>query len=150
MKRFRNILYASGPDLSNAAAFERAATLAQNNQARLTVVEVIDEIPSKGNLLSCALSVAELQENIAAEHRDKLEELLAHWRKSVEITIKVIAGIPFLEIIRAVLSDNCDLLIKTAENGGLFDKVFGSDDMHLLRKCPCPVWLVKSISPRVF
>ena len=23
------------------------------------------------------------------------------------------------------------------------DRLFGSDDMHLLRKCPCPVWLMK-------
>ncbi len=35
-----------------------------------------------------------------------------------------------------------------AESGGLLDRVFGSDDMHLLRKCPYPVWLVKSDSPK--
>jgi nucleotide-binding universal stress UspA family protein len=28
--------------------------------------------------------------------------------------------------------------------------VFGSDDMHLLRKCPCPVWLVKPESPKAY
>ncbi len=41
-------------------------------------------------------------------------------------------------------------MIKMTESGGLIDRVFGSDDMHLLRKCPCPVWLVKSKSPKVY
>jgi universal stress protein E len=25
----------------------------------------------------------------------------------------------------------------------LFERLFGSNDMHLLRKCPCPVWIMK-------
>lgn len=28
------------------------------------------------------------------------------------------------------------------------DRLPGSDDMHLLRKCPCPVWIVKPRAPR--
>ena len=45
----------------------------------------------------------------------------------------------FLEIIREVLRNGHDLVIKAAESGGLLDRVFGSNDMHLLRKCMCPV-----------
>jgi len=55
-----------------------------------------------------------------------------------------------LEIIHEVLRNGRDLVVKTAESGGLLDRVFGSDDMHLLRKCPCPVWLVKSESPKAY
>ncbi len=62
----------------------------------------------------------------------------------------MLIGIPFLEIIREVLHNGRDLVIKAAESGGLLDRVFGSDDMHLLRKCPCPVWLVKSTSPKAY
>jgi len=36
------------------------------------------------------------------------------------------------------------------ESGGVLNQVFGSDDMHLLRKCPCPVWLVKPNAPKVY
>lgn len=39
-------------------------------------------------------------------------------------------------------------MIKKAESGGLLDRVFGSDNMHLLRECPCPVWLIKPKSPK--
>jgi universal stress protein E len=30
------------------------------------------------------------------------------------------------------------------EKDGVIERLFGSTDMHLLRKCPCPVWLMKS------
>ena len=37
-----------------------------------------------------------------------------------------------------------DLVIKPAEGrGGVSSMLFGSTDLHLLRKCPCPVWIVK-------
>jgi nucleotide-binding universal stress UspA family protein len=42
-----------------------------------------------------------------------------------------------------VLRKGYDLLIKPAENPATVQRLFGSDDMHLLRKCPCPVWLMK-------
>jgi hypothetical protein len=30
------------------------------------------------------------------------------------------------------------------------DRLFGSDDMHLLRKCPFPVWLIKPQAPKSY
>ncbi len=30
------------------------------------------------------------------------------------------------------------------------DRLFGSEDLHLLRKCPCPVWLIKSQAPKAY
>jgi nucleotide-binding universal stress UspA family protein len=33
----------------------------------------------------------------------------------------------------------------TAEgSGGLKERLFGSTSMHLMRKCPCPVWIIRS------
>jgi nucleotide-binding universal stress UspA family protein len=53
-------------------------------------------------------------------------------------------GKTYLEAIRAVLKNGYDLLIKPAENPPWTNRLFGSDDLHLLRKCPCPVWLMKT------
>ncbi|MEA3467266.1 MAG: universal stress protein, partial [Thermodesulfobacteriota bacterium] len=40
--------------------------------------------------------------------------------------------------------NNHDLVIKTARGmSGRIGVLFGSTAMHLLRKCPCPVWLIK-------
>ena len=61
---------------------------------------------------------------------------------------KVLIGTPFLEIIREVLRNGRDLVIKIPEHQDWLDRLFGSDDMHLLRKCPCPVWLIKPQAPK--
>ncbi len=41
-------------------------------------------------------------------------------------------------------------MIKAPENPGWLDRLFGSDDLHLLRKCPCPVWMIKPRLPGKF
>ncbi len=44
--------------------------------------------------------------------------------------------------MRAVQQNGYDLVIKMAQlSTGLAPALFGSTDMHLLRKCPCPVWI---------
>lgn len=150
MQRFKNILCVVVPDAENEAALERAAALSENNQARLMVVEVTDKIPPDLKLVDRTLFSEDFQAKSVAEHQKGLQELVAPWNRDIEIQTKVLVGIPFLEIIREVLRNGRDLVIKAAESGGLLDRVFGSDDMHLLRKCPCPVWLVKSKSPKAY
>jgi universal stress protein E len=150
MQRFKDILFVAIPDAVNGTAMERAAVLADNNQARLTVVDIIDEIPSNAKLLDRSLSVVDLQKMIAAEHQEALQTLITPWNNNIEIQTKVLIGTPFMEIIREILRNGRDLVIKMAQSGSLLDQVFGSDDMHLLRKCPCPVWLFKSSSPKTF
>lgn len=57
-------------------------------------------------------------------------------------------GTPFLEVIREVLRHGRDLIDKsTEEDPDLMRWLFGTTDMHLLRKCPCPVWLIKPTKP---
>jgi len=150
MQRFKDILCVATPGSIDHVALERAVALADNNRARLTVVEVVNEIPRNTKLIAHAQSFDELQAKIAAGHRQGLEKLVAPWRGNIEIQAKVLIGISFLEIIREVLRNGHDLVVKTADSGGLLDRVFGSNDMHLLRKCPCPVWLIKPQSSKVF
>lgn len=150
MKRFKNILCVTVSDSDNKTVVERAAVLAKNNQARLTVVRVISKIPPNLKLPDGALSPHELEARIIKEHEKELIVMVSHWGKDIEMKPKVLVGTPFLEIIREVLRNGRDLVIKTAESGGLLDRVFGSNDMQILRKCPCPVWLVKPNSPKVY
>ena len=121
-----------------------------NNQARLSVVQVIDEIPPNTKLMDRVMSPVNLQAKIVEAHQNGLRELVTSLSSNIEINTEVLAGIPFLEIIRSVLRNDHDLVIKMSEGDGLMDRVFGSDDMHLLRKCPCPVWLVKPGLPESY
>ena len=150
MQRFNNILCVVEPDVEGDNVLERAVTLANNNQARLTVIEIVDEIPPNTKLLERVMSPVDLQAMMIEEQRQRLEEMVKLWNENVEIQIKVLSGLPFLEIIREVLRSGHDMVIKTAESRGTLERVFGSDDMHLLRKCPCPVWLFKPQSPKTY
>ena len=73
-----------------------------------------------------------------------LRNILHLFQKLALIQIKVVVGAEFIEIIKEVLRNNHDLVIKTARGmGGTIGLLFGTTAMHLLRKCPCPVWLMK-------
>jgi nucleotide-binding universal stress UspA family protein len=64
------------------------------------------------------------------------------------IYTQVMSGTPFIEITRAVIRNGYDLVIKAAHpSPGLADRLLGSTDMHLLRKCPCPVWIDRPGKP---
>ncbi|MGB3221342.1 MAG: hypothetical protein WBB23_00915 [Desulforhopalus sp.] len=56
----------------------------------------------------------------------------------------MLIGKTFFEVTRAVKNNGHDLVIKPAENPSWTHMLFGSDDLHLLRECPCPIWLLKS------
>ncbi len=143
MKRFKHILYVyedSAPQ--QAAALGRAATLAGNNQAQLTIIDVVEEIRAGATTLPGGPSSAELTAALQTERRREIETLAAAHGRGLDIDIRVHTGPRFLEVIRTVLRDGYDLVIKAAENPDWVDRLFGSDDMHLLRKCPCPVFLL--------
>ncbi len=143
MKRFKNILCVVESAQFSKAAMERAVTLAQNNQASLTTVAIAPQVAARIRMPRSGPSAAELQAIMANNRAQRLEALVAPYRERVELQTKVLVGVPFLEIIREVLRNGRDLVIRTPENPDWLDRLFGSDDMHLLRKCPCPVWLIK-------
>jgi len=144
MQRFKNILAVVEITQSSSLALERAVSLAESNQASLTVISVVPQLspatvePEAGSLAT------EFQKYAVDEQHKKLEALVSPFRKQLEIKLKILVGTPFLEIVKEVLRNERDLVIKMAEDLDWLDRWFGSNDMHLLRKCPCPVWLIKS------
>lgn len=143
MKRFKKILGVVDLTQSPRMLLDRAVKLAQNNQAELTIVCVVPAlmkvIQSDGDIKL----YSDLQEASIAEAQKKLDEAVDVYRDSSDIRTKVLLGTEFLEVIQEVLRNQHDLVIKSPENPSWLDRIFGSDDMHLLRKCPCPVWMVK-------
>jgi len=146
MNRFNNILCVVEPGEAYKPALERAVSLAENNQASLTVVNVIEHVTAA----EAGTISAELQNALQSSHAQQLESLVKPYRKRIAIQTQLLTGTPFLEIIRQVLRNAHDLLIKMPENQDWLDRLFGSDDMHLLRKCPCPTWLIKPQAPKSY
>ncbi len=142
MKRFSNIVFVSESDECDQMALEQAAGLARSNQAQLTIIAYFEKLsgltrnqPASNNLL---------QEMLKQKH-EELEGFVKRNTQGIETEVKVFFGKPFIDIIQEVLKFDRDLLVKTVEEPkGFSHMLFGSLDLKLLRKCPCPVWLIKS------
>jgi len=150
MKRFKDILCVVEAGEACEPALERAVTLAENNHASLTVVDVTERVVTGIGKPEGGPISADLQAAMVGVQAQVLEILVNPYRKRIKIKTKVLVGTPFLEIIREVLHNGRDLVIKIPETQDWLDRLFGSDDMHLLRKCPCPVWLIKPQAPKAY
>ena len=106
MKRFKDILCVVDTSETCEPILERAVTLADNNQARLTVIDVIEKRISAGiGMPEDGPITAELKAAIVSAHTQELEAKVAPFRKKIQIETKVLTGTPFLEIIHEVLRD---------------------------------------------
>jgi nucleotide-binding universal stress UspA family protein len=144
MKRFKQILCVVASVKQDQLALERAVSLAENNHAKLTVATVTPLVTADIEIIDGGPVSTDLQESVVNAKQQELENLVQPYRERLAIQTKVLVGIAFLEIIREVLRQGHDLVIKIPDAADWLDRLFGSDDMHLLRKCPCPVWLIKS------
>lgn len=146
MKRFKKILYVNEPTVDQESTIARAVSLALNNQADLTIVDVIPtQVVTVGLGLPPGGPVSnDLRAAIESDHLQVTESIVQSFKERLHIRLEILIGKTYLESIRAVLKDGYDLLIKPAENPSWTNRLFGSDDLHLLRKCPCPVWLMKT------
>jgi nucleotide-binding universal stress UspA family protein len=146
MKRFSNILLIADAAGDTSVALDRAVALAINNQASLTLVDIVDLVPAELQMAVTAVTPHELCEIAVTDKREKLDQIIESIaNEEIAVETKVLVGKPFIEIIRQVLGNNYDLVIKCVESAASHKHVlFGSMDMHLMRKCPCPVWIIKS------
>jgi len=148
MQRFKNILCVVERSDSKQNALQRSVDLAASNQAMLTVIEVIPPAKVGVGMLESGLVSDDLQAAIMSEHKAWLASLVEPYRERINIQHKILLGIAFIEVIREVLRYRHDLVIKCPESPDWLDRFLTGDDMHLLRKCPCPVWLIKSQTPK--
>ncbi|MEA3337957.1 MAG: universal stress protein [Chloroflexota bacterium] len=133
--------------------------------AEQPVIDIIEEIPCDTPVPVTSKSLQDFQERIPItieelpqdvqeyiiqEEQHNLEQIVASIRQTgVQVSSKVLSGSPFVEIIREVLRGEHDLVMIRAESrGGLKEALFGRTTMHLMRKCPCPVWVMNPAQPK--
>ena len=141
MKRFKNILFVADEPGTTSPAFQNALSLASANNASLTVMDVIE--PMQWSAENQAKFGADLTTILHDRRLDELAVMTTpHCNDNLLIRTQVAVGTPFLEVIRATLRNEFDLVIKNAEKStGLLSSTLGPNDQHLVRKCPCPVWI---------
>jgi nucleotide-binding universal stress UspA family protein len=149
MKRFKNILLVHPCD---RRTLDRAAALAHSNRARLTVLKAAPEVVGASLVPAPGSPPLDIQALVVEDCQSRLEQLVAPLKQDgLRVSTAVFVGTPFLGIIRDVIRHRRDLVIITAEGkGGLGERLFGSTSLHLMRKCPCPVWVMKPSRRRRF
>ena len=150
MWRFKNILCVIERGDASQPALERAVALAENNQAALTVVGVVPRVSLGTGMPDGGPVSRDLQAAMVSEHEARIVSLVEPYLQRLDIQHKVLLGTSFLEVIREVLRYGHDLVIKCPESPDWLERFLAGDDMHLLRKCPCPVWLTKPHTSRPY
>ena len=137
MKRFTNILYSPSNRSHDPAALARVVDLATRNSAKLTLFGVVTE-PTRLQRLFDRHHLIE-RTAVAAEQEllDELTSATANVnRDQIEVIVEV--GKPGVTIIEHVLTGGHDLVVVNDPNPSRTPSV-----KRLLRKCPCPVWVIK-------
>ncbi|MCB1647226.1 MAG: universal stress protein [Pseudomonadales bacterium] len=145
MDKFKKILFYADGAKGEQFALERAIELAGHNRASLTVVDVVAEVDT--NDIRLAATMKKLQKALIKERKDALEakvEAASAATSKRPVRIRVVPGKDYIEIIRMVIGQKFDLLVKSANKHSLLSAaLFGNTDLALMRKCPCPVWIIK-------
>lgn len=142
MKRFKNISLIYECD---ETTLQRAALLAKENRAKLTIVYPMKQSNRTWGRLTVGQKTIDVQALLQREQQVRLKEVAKSVKAfGVRPTTRVVVGEPFLEIIRDVIQNQRDLVIMTAEGkGGIRQRLFGSTSKWLMRKCPTPVLVLK-------
>ncbi len=148
MKRFRKILVVCDRDSEHDELLGRAISLAKTNDAQVTLIDPVESEPGEFSAIFAALPGArgeEVEQELLNFHRARLSAIGASvTAQGIEVRTLVPQGVAFIEIIREVLRGGHDLVMKGAGGGKSgWPQFLGSIDLHLLRKCPCPVWIMK-------
>ncbi len=130
-------------------ALRSAMVLAEAHGAALDVFACV-EMPNDMGIIG-RLAGADpdtLAEKLVDQRRVRLRDRLDKVFPDRRIEPHVARGKTFLEVIRHVSDIGCDFVVKAAEPlTGVHRFLFASTDQHLLRKCPCPVWLQTPTAP---
>jgi nucleotide-binding universal stress UspA family protein len=144
-------------DFSDASlvALSRAVTLARAFDATVTVVHVIPPVSRGGDpaIGPDAMMVDWRSPASASELDHRLREgatrglqtavdpYLGH---GTDVDCRTLWGAPFIEVIHLVQEEAFDLVVVgTRGRSAIARMLVGSTSTKLVRKCPCPVWVVK-------
>jgi nucleotide-binding universal stress UspA family protein len=151
MKSFSNVLWVTDGRSENKLVIQRVLAVIKKFNSNLTLVHIIEEPPSELAILSekrrsdIKKKRDSFIERQATKSNSSLQKIVTTLKKNgVRANFKVVTGKEFVEIIRMVLRNKHDLVIKKVGiYDGLLKRAFGNEDIELMRNCPCPVLIIK-------
>ncbi|MGI9612937.1 MAG: universal stress protein [Acidimicrobiales bacterium] len=141
---FSNILFVPLKMRGNPAAIRKISAAVERNRAELTVMGVVEEQSRFHRLLERAPLDSSIRD---AEQRDLVERLGSYCEAlGLEDAHQLLrSGIPPLTIIEQAIAGRHDLVVVTTDD----DRHDHATIKRLLRKCPCPVWVIRPTRAKV-
>ena len=149
MEAYKNILVVVDPSTDEQKALSRAIEFASKTTTKITAFLSIYDFSYEMTTMLSSDEREAMRQTVINDRKVWIEERIKAIGASVEdIDIKVIwHNRPFEAVIDQVIDHGFDVVFKgTHEHDKLKSVIFTPTDWHLLRKCPCPLLLVKDHS----
>ncbi|MBD9642985.1 MULTISPECIES: universal stress protein UspE [Pantoea] len=146
MSRYQNILVAIDAQQDDQPALRRAVYLNQRIGGKIKAFLPIYDFSYEMTTLLSPDERSNMRKGVISQRTEWIrQQAQAYIEAGVEIEIKVVwHNRPYEAIIQEILAHQHDLVLKMAHQHDRLEAViFTPTDWHLLRKCPCPVWMVK-------
>jgi len=149
MEQYQKILTVIDPTVEDQKALKRAIELAQKTKASITAFLTIFDFSYEMTTMLSSDEREVMRKSVIDDRSlwlNNIVDSIEH--QSVTINCQVVwHNRPFETIIEQVLNEGYDIVIKgTHQHDKLKSVIFTPTDWHILRKCPCPVLLVKDHS----
>jgi len=146
MEKYKNLLVVIDPSQESQKALARAVELARKNNAQITAFLSIFDFSYEMTTMLSSEERESMRGSVINSRSQWIHEIIESMdTQDLNINVKVVwHNRPFEAIIDQVDTFGYDLVIKgTHEHDKLKAVIFTPTDWHILRKCPCPVLLVK-------
>ncbi len=144
---YKTILCPLDFSVASIRALDYALSLAQEADARLILLHVIEGLLGEGGASEMGhLSVAEfsryLEEDAVAQLKSVVPEPARVWCKPEE---RVARGRAYREILRVAKDEGVELIVMGVQGKGALTRlVFGSTTHHVIREAGCPVLTIRN------
>ena len=146
MTLYPKVLVVLDPSVAEQKALNRAVELAKLQDCQLTAFLSIYDFSYEMTTMLSGEERESMRQAVINDRELWISELIADYKEQgLNIDIQVVwHNRPFEAIVQAVLEKEYSLVIKgTHDHDVLKSMIFTPTDWHILRKCPCPVLLVK-------
>ena len=146
MLTLKTVLVPTDFSEASESALRYGKAMAEAFGASLHVVHVMEDLLAHAWAAEVYVSsMPQLRDEIEKESRQRLGALLTdHERKTLRAETALLAGNPFLEIIRYAKTHGVDLIVMgTHGRGPIAHMLLGSVAEKVVRKSPCPVLTVR-------
>jgi len=145
---FKNLLCVLTATHKCDDALSHAVHLAERYNAKINVLLALDSLPPNANMIMESANYVDSRLSIEEQAKDWLNTKIQTWNDRYPMEGQVTIGSPLAHIEEAVQA-GVDLVVKQASDD-LLDRLFGTDDMQLMRLCPCPVLLTHHKLPHQY